>query len=942
MALLNRLKRMFTNEKLVATSIKVLAGGQDSFRSSFSPLAASASYRSWVYAAANLNAAAVASSPLRLYIRRASKGRKPLWNTAPASRRMKSYLAGGLAQTPSHGVMQKAAEYGDEYEVVNDNHPILDLLTNVNPYQNGYDATVLRILYLELTGNAYLHPVIDERLGIPRELWTMPSQWIEIVAGKTQFIDGYFYGATREQRRLFAVDEVIHFKRPNPSDLYYGLGKVEAAWGAIQMNQAAHEMDLSFFENKARPDYLLSLKSDVSAEEVDRLQTQIDEKLRGARREGRFLTTNAEVTLNPLSFPPKDLTGRDEVVEEIAAIFGVPVSMLKANDPNLASATAGYAMWRETTILPLLRMDEEVLNQKLLPLFGIERDAFLCYDNPVPADARFDLEQRRTATAGGWRTANEARIEEGREPIDDPKADQLLVNGIPLGGQPAPAPFGSPMAASIDAIDDKASPLAPTLGMSSAQVQSLIDVAMKSRRRVKALTLEEIDLQPTEAMASNAERGLALREEFNRGGTAVGVARARDIKNRARLSPDTVGRMVSYFARHEVDKQGEGFRAEQDGYPSAGLIAWLLWGGDSGKAWADSKWRAIKRARNDEEKSQASKKERIAIRKSCDCSACSDPSDALPPRTYSLKTMWDDVAEDEEREIHTKAKAGELSEFEAKLARAVDKVLQDQVAAVLRKLKGVTTPTAELIAEIEVLLASAKWDRELVAVMRPYLKDAIASGTAIGSAAIEKLVAMPSFVPDKSFLDAYIETESTKLSRRIARSVNTTTTVRVQDLLGNGLQEGKTIPQLADSVQDWAGKAGDAERSTRSRAVTVARTEAQRAMQSAEIEAWKSTGLVEGKTWLLAPAACPFCTSVAKAFGKKAIALEESFFAKGEEIEAKDGSKMILDYGDISHPPLHPNCRCSLQPRLVDDYETIVRDAEKELPLGAWIPPEDR
>ena len=57
MALLTRLKRMFTNEKLVATSLKVLAGGQDSFRSSFSPLAASASYRSWVYAAANLNAA---------------------------------------------------------------------------------------------------------------------------------------------------------------------------------------------------------------------------------------------------------------------------------------------------------------------------------------------------------------------------------------------------------------------------------------------------------------------------------------------------------------------------------------------------------------------------------------------------------------------------------------------------------------------------------------------------------------------------------------------------------------------------------------------------------------------------------------------------------------------------------------------------------------------
>jgi hypothetical protein len=44
--------------------------------------------------------------------------------------------------------------------------------------------------------------------------------------------------------------------------------------------------------------------------------------------------------------------------------------------------------------------------------------------------------------------------------------------------------------------------------------------------------------------------------------------------------------MVSYFARHEVDKEGEGWSPGQDGYPSAGRIAWALWGGDSGKTWA--------------------------------------------------------------------------------------------------------------------------------------------------------------------------------------------------------------------------------------------------------------------------------------------------------------------------------------------------------------------
>lgn len=94
-------------------------------------------------------------------------------------------------------------------------------------------------------------------------------------------------------------------------------------------------------------------------------------------------------------------------------------------------------------------------------------------------------------------------------------------------------------------------------------------------------------------MAAEAARGLAWREEYGRGGTAVGVARARDIKNRKNLSPKTVKRMVSYFARHEVDKKGEGWSPGEEGYPSAGRIAWALWGGDPGKSWAEERARQL-------------------------------------------------------------------------------------------------------------------------------------------------------------------------------------------------------------------------------------------------------------------------------------------------------------------------------------------------------------
>ena len=102
---------------------------------------------------------------------------------------------------------------------------------------------------------------------------------------------------------------------------------------------------------------------------------------------------------------------------------------------------------------------------------------------------------------------------------------------------------------------------------------------------------------PTDAMASNARRGLALRKEYGRGGTAVGVARARDISNKSSLSNSTVMRMHSFFSRHRSDKQGKGWTAGSEGYPSNGLIAWLLWGGDSGARWAESKRNAIVNAR---------------------------------------------------------------------------------------------------------------------------------------------------------------------------------------------------------------------------------------------------------------------------------------------------------------------------------------------------------
>jgi len=123
----------------------------------------------------------------------------------------------------------------------------------------------------------------------------------------------------------------------------------------------------------------------------------------------------------------------------------------------------------------------------------------------------------------------------------------------------------------------------------------------------------EIDTKPTEAMAEEAQRGLDWRAEHGRGGTEVGVARARQLVNRQELSADTVKRMASYFARHEVDKQGEGFTPDEDNFPSAGRVAWALWGGDAGQSFANArKKRMDKIDEEDEKRFDRSKMERRA------------------------------------------------------------------------------------------------------------------------------------------------------------------------------------------------------------------------------------------------------------------------------------------------------------------------------------------
>jgi hypothetical protein len=262
---------------------------------------------------------------------------------------------------------------------------------------------------------------------------------------------------------------------------------------------------------------------------------------------------------------------------DIALCFGVPSQLVGVPDSQTYSnvAEARLALYEET-IIPHLRKMASDLNEWLVPMFDDRLTLEFDIDS-IPALAerkKKTYENVTSAVREGIMTRNEARKIIGLETVEG--ADDLYVsaNLFPISDEGVDKPENPVNEEDLEDYDE--------------DVDKEINFLLQEEK-----ALSDINTVPTSEMAEEAKRGLELRKKFKRGGTAVGVARANQLVAKERLSISTVKRMYSFFSRHEVDKRAEGFRQGEEGYPSAGKVAWLLWGGDSGFAWSKRKRQQI-------------------------------------------------------------------------------------------------------------------------------------------------------------------------------------------------------------------------------------------------------------------------------------------------------------------------------------------------------------
>ena len=478
---------------------------------------------------------------------------------------------------------------GDE---IVEQHPLIDLLNRPNPLQSYSEFFNSLFGYVLLGGNAYILKVGSE-MGTPQELHQLRPDRMVIKGSGNPIPDRYEYVVNGRVQKTYMVDqvngysEVKHVKLWNPLDDYYGLSPMSAAAVEVDQFNMSSKHNVNLLQNGARPSGAVIFKpqddagfaANLSESQRQQLLTDLNNRFSGAGNAGRPMLLEGDFDWKEMGLTPKDMDFhrlKNMAATDIALCFGVPSQLVGVPDAQTyANVSEARLALYEETIIPHLRKIQSDLNEWLVPLYDDRLKLEFDIDS-IPALSerkRKTYENVTSAVREGIMTRNEAREQIGLSPVDGADGLYISANLFPLTDEAVPEVENPINDEDLEDYEEE------DKGM-DAEIANLLDDEVKKK------TVSDIDTVPTDAMATEAQRGLNWRREFKRGGTSIGVARANQLVNKENLSPDTVKRMYSYFSRHEVDKQGKGFKKGSEGYPSAGRIAWALWGGDAGFGWS--------------------------------------------------------------------------------------------------------------------------------------------------------------------------------------------------------------------------------------------------------------------------------------------------------------------------------------------------------------------
>ena len=449
-------------------------------------------------------------------------------------------------------------------------HPILQLLAQPTPNVPPSLVWSWILPDYQLLGNAYFRKVRVS--GRVVGLQYLAADMMRPVGNKVNPLIKYQYTVDGTSYDI-ALEDLIHIRYGrDPQDSRFGRSPVTSVLREIATDNVAASAAFGMVRNGGMPSIMVGPDykggvEDLSEDDARQTKRKLQQDFTGDNA-GSVLVMTGPFKVEQVSHKPSEMAFdeiRRKPEERVCAALGLNPLVLqlgsgleRATYSNLEQATR--SAWTDGMI-PLMRQMSEALTIALLP----------DYIETQPGDyLEFDVSNV---------PALQADLNEDAE-----RAERLYKSGIVDLAT-------AKRVAGVTPSDDDEGYYHPTAVPVQKDAQEVF-VSAPVQPVAKAFAQEETTSEPglkffpSKEMKEEAQRAIEWRDAGRDGGTAVAWARANQIIDGEKLSESTVLRMYSFFRRHEVDKQAEGFRPGEDGYPSAGRVAWAAWGGDAGYRWS--------------------------------------------------------------------------------------------------------------------------------------------------------------------------------------------------------------------------------------------------------------------------------------------------------------------------------------------------------------------
>lgn len=266
-------------------------------------------------------------------------------------------------------------------------HPLLDLLNRPNPV-TGRGAFFEQVYgFLLLGGNSYIEAVGPNGKA-PRELWTPRPDRMKVVPGQHGMPQAFEYSLGGRKKRwdvdpLTGDGEILHLKEFNPLDDWYGMSRVEAAAYGIDRHNAASSHNKALLDNGARPSGALIFEpvtgtnmaqpAHAPKEVIEAAEQELAERHTGGANAGKPMVLGGNVKWEEMGITPREMdfvTGKDDSAIDICLAWGVPHVLVVKGAQTYNNVREAKLELYEDTILPIIEMTADELNNWLTPKFG--------------------------------------------------------------------------------------------------------------------------------------------------------------------------------------------------------------------------------------------------------------------------------------------------------------------------------------------------------------------------------------------------------------------------------------------------------------------------------------------------------------------------------------------------------------------------------------------